>query len=298
MTDNHEDGAIPEAYRARFRKVLEYIDAHCTETLTVERLSRVAAFSKFHFHRQFSALFDLGVYEYVQFVRLKRASDELGFHSWRSVIEVALESGYESPEAFARAFKKHFGQTPSQFQSAPDWRGREQLQQIIKNIRSDYMTPQYQLSDVKLVDFTETPVAAFEFRGSAEEANPAVRRFIEWRRTQPGMKPPESATFTIFWHNENLPPDVYRMDFCVSTKNGVPPNDLGIIAKTIPAGRCAVLRHIGPDPLDASIRYLYLNWLPSSGATPRDFPLFGHRVAFPPFVPEHESIVDLYLPIQ
>jgi AraC family transcriptional regulator len=291
--------AIPEAYRARFRKVLEYVDAHYAEPLTVERLARVAAFSKYHFHRQFSALFDVGVYEYVQLVRLKRASDELTFHSWRSVIQVALDSGYESPEAFARAFKKHFGLTPSQFQSAPDWRGREQLHHLVQTIRSDYVTPNYKLSDVKLVDFPATPVAAFEHSGPAERVSESVRRFVEWRRTQPNLRPTDSATFNIFWNNpETSAPGEYRMDICASTRQPIAENPLGIVAKSIPAGRCAVLRHIGPDPLDATIHFLYLNWLPNSGETPRDFPLFAQRVAFAPFVPEHEAIVDVFLPIQ
>ncbi|MET0391097.1 MAG: AraC family transcriptional regulator [Polyangiales bacterium] len=297
MTQSSE--SIPEAYRARFRRVLEHIDAHLAEPLSVERLSRVAAFSKYHFHRQFSALFGLGVHEYVQLLRLQRASDDLGSHSWRSVIQVALDSGYESPEAFARVFKKHLGLTPSQFQALPDWQGRDALRRAVQTIRSEYMKPNYQPSDVKIVDFPETHVAAFEHRGPPERVSESVRRFIEWRRAQPGLRPAESATFNIFWDNPaTTPPDDYHMDLCVSTKRDVPSNELGIITKTIPAGRCAVLRHVGPSgPLDDTFHYLYLNWLPSSGETPRDYPPFAQRVAFPPAVPEHESIVDLYLPL-
>jgi AraC family transcriptional regulator len=84
---------------------------------------------------------------------------------------------------------------------------------------------------------------------------------------------------------------------CAGISRAVPANDLNIVAKTIPAGRCAVLRHIGPDPLDAAFHFLYRDWLPSSGETPRDFPPFAQRVAFPPQVQEHEAIVDLYLPL-
>lgn len=286
-----------QAYRARFRKVLEHIDAHASEQLSVESLSRIAAFSKHHFHRQFSALFDLGVQEYVRAVRLKRASDELGFRYWRSVLEVALDSGYESPEAFARAFKRHFGQTPSQFQSSPDWRGRDQLHRTVQHIRTEIMTPHYKLSDVRIIDFPETQVAVFEHHGDPARIHHSVRRFIEWRR-EVGLKPPQSMTFNIFWADPAaVGLDNYHMDLCAGTDRPVPPNDLKIVAKTIPAGRCAVLRHIGPDPLDVPIRFLYRSWLPSSGETPREYPLFAQRVAFPPHVQEHEAIVDIHLPI-
>jgi AraC family transcriptional regulator len=286
-----------QAYRARFRKVLEHIDARASESLTVEHLSRIAAFSKHHFHRQFSALFEISVHEYVKAVRLKRASDQLGFRYWRSVLDVALDSGYESPEAFARAFKKHFGQTPSQFQSSPDWRSRDQLHETLQTIRKDFMAPQYQLSDVKVLDFPETKLAVFEHRGDPALIHQSVRRFIEWRR-EVGLKPPGSATFNIFWTDPaTVGPENYRIDLGAATLQPVPANALNIVAKTIPGGRCAVIRYIGPDPLHAPIHFLYRDWLPSSGETPRDYPLFAQRVAFPPQVQEHEAIVDIYLPL-
>lgn len=55
-----------ERYRAHFRKVLEYIDVHLDESLDVEQLSGVAAFSKYHFHRQFTDYFGIGVCKYIQ----------------------------------------------------------------------------------------------------------------------------------------------------------------------------------------------------------------------------------------
>ena len=105
MTESDREGLV-----ARFRRVLNYVDAHLEDDLSVERLSGVAAYSKHHFHRQFSALFGVGVHELVQLVRFKRAAYDLAFRE-RAVIDVALDARYESPEAFARAFKKTTGQT-------------------------------------------------------------------------------------------------------------------------------------------------------------------------------------------
>ena len=48
-------------YHARLQRTLAYIDAHLDEELSVDTLSGVAAFSRFHFHRQFTALFGIGV---------------------------------------------------------------------------------------------------------------------------------------------------------------------------------------------------------------------------------------------
>ena len=67
----------------------------------------------------------------------------------------------------------------------------------------------------------------------------------------------------------------------------------------IPAGRCALLRHVGSDDhLGHSIRHLYSQWLPASGEELRDFPLFLQRVVFYPDVPDNEAITDIYLPLR
>jgi AraC family transcriptional regulator len=68
---------------------------------------------------------------------------------------------------------------------------------------------------------------------------------------------------------------------------------------SIPAGRCAVLRHEGSDDhLGRSIRHLSAEWLPGSGEELRDFPLFMQRVAFFPDVPDSESVTAIYLPLR
>lgn len=64
--------------------MLEHIDAHLEESLDVERLSVIAGFSKYHFHRQFVALFDIGIFSYVQLTRLRDAP------SMSSIILAAL----------------------------------------------------------------------------------------------------------------------------------------------------------------------------------------------------------------
>ena len=69
--------AALQNYHARLQRVIDYIDQHLDGDLDLETVSRVAAFSKFHFHRQFSATFELSVHRYVQLARMKRASHRL-----------------------------------------------------------------------------------------------------------------------------------------------------------------------------------------------------------------------------
>src|SRR6478752_8483555 len=113
--------AALQSYHARMQRVLDYIDRHLGCDLDLETLSGVAAFSKFHFHRQFKAAFGLSVHRYVQLARMKRASHQLAYMDAQSVTDIALDAGYDAPDAFARAFRQRFGQSPSSFRKSPDW---------------------------------------------------------------------------------------------------------------------------------------------------------------------------------
>jgi AraC family transcriptional regulator len=52
--------------------------------------------------------------------------------------------------------------------------------------------------------------------------------------------------------------DIFRLDICAATNNEIADNSMGIVAKTIPGGRCAVLRHIGnDDDIEEKLTFLY-----------------------------------------
>jgi AraC family transcriptional regulator len=91
-----------QAYAQRFSQVLDFIDRHLDETLSVERLSRVAHFSKFHFHRQFSNYVGITPNRYVQLARLRRASYRLAFNPLERITDIAMEGGFARSESFSR----------------------------------------------------------------------------------------------------------------------------------------------------------------------------------------------------
>lgn len=283
-------------YLARFQKVFEYIDARPDETLTVAELAGVAGFSKYHFHRQFAALFGIGVAGYIRLLRLKRASLQLAFRDASPVIDIALDSGYESPEAFARAFKSRFGQTPSDFRDAPDW---PRWYDTCKSLNEMRKTPMNQPAQaVEIVNFPETRIAVLEHRGDPRLIGDTVRKFIEWRKEN-RLHPSKSATFNLVYDDpaETAPED-YRFDVCAAIDRPVAENGFGVVQKVIPGGRCAVLRHVGAsEAIGETVSRLYFEWLPQSGETLRDFPMFFQRVAFFPDVPEHEAVTDVFLPL-
>ena len=96
-----------ERYRERFARVLAHIEGQSESLLSINDLSGVAAFSRHHFHRQFSGFLGMSAYRYVQFMRMRRASWRMAFRPELSVNQVALATGYEGPEAFARIQAVH-----------------------------------------------------------------------------------------------------------------------------------------------------------------------------------------------
>jgi AraC family transcriptional regulator len=285
-------------YIARFRQVLQFIDTHLDEDLPVERLAGIAAFSKYHFHRQFSELFGIGVYRYVQMLRLKRAAHQLAFRG-DSIIAIALQNGYESPEAFSRAFRKALGQSPSEFREQPQWESWHASNQSSSELRRLHMKPKTGFEDIRIVQFPETRIAVLEHRGDPQHIGDTVRRFIDWRK-QNHLPPRLSATYNLLYDDPAaVAPEDFRMDICAATDKDIPANEHGVIAKTIPAGRCAVLRHTGSDDtLPATVHLLYAEWLPQSGEELRDFPLFFQRVKFFPDVAESEAVTAVFLPLK
>jgi AraC family transcriptional regulator len=291
--------AARDHYHARMQRVLDHIDRHLEEDLGLAILSGVAAFSKYHFHRQFAASFGIPAHLYVQLVRMKRASYRLAFREGTSVTEIAMEAGYDAPEAFARAFRQRFGQLPSDFRKSPNWAPWLAAFGPLDEARSKLMQTNFSSEDVTICDMAAMPVAILEHRGDPAAIGATIQRFIAWRRAH-DLGPRKSSTWNIFHSDPRAtPPADYRLDLCAGTDRPVAPNEAGIVAGLIPGGRCAVLRVTGrSDDLEPAALFLYRDWLPASGEEPRDFPLYCQRVSFFPDVPEHEAVTDLFLPLE
>jgi len=286
-------------YRARMQRVLDHIDRHLDDGLDLDAVSGIAAFSKFHFHRQFAAIFGLSVHRYVQLARMKWASYQLAYRDAHSVTDIAMDAGYDAPDAFARAFRQRFGQSPSSFRKSPDWEPWLAAFGPLDIARSKIMQTSYTPDNVTIRDMAPTPVAIMEHRGDPATIGATIQRFIAWRKAT-GLTPKTTPTFNVFHSDPHTtPPARYRMDLCVGTDRPVEAKAKRIEVGTIPGGRCAVLRVVGhTDNLEPAALYLYREWLPASGEEARDFPLYCQRISLFPEVPEHEAAADLFLPLK
>ncbi|MGN6235512.1 AraC family transcriptional regulator [Dyella sp.] len=288
-------------YHARMQRVLDYIDRHLDEDLDLEAVSHVAAFSKFHFHRQFVATFGLSLHRYVQLARMKHASRRLAWNDAESVTDIAMDAGYEAPDAFARAFRQRFGQSPSSFRKSPDWAPWIAAFGPLDNARNKLMQIIFGRDDVTIRDVPPMPVAMIEHRGDRAMLGTTIERFKTWCKAR-GLSPESGRPSLMVFRSERCPanPADYSMDLCVGTDQPVETNDQGMRAGVIPGGRCAVLRYPGnTNDLEPAALYLYRDWLPDSGEEVRDFPIYcQRRLALAPDASTPEVFVELFLPLK
>jgi AraC family transcriptional regulator len=231
---------------------------------------------------------------------MKRASHRLASKDAQSVTDIAMGAGYNAPDAFARAFRQRFGQSPSSFRKSPDWGAWLMAFGPLDNARNTLMQIIFGHDDVTIRDVPPTPVAIMEHRGDRATLGDTFQRFTAWGKTA-GLSPETSSTFMLF-RSEREPavPADYSMDICAATGQPIELNDAQMKAGVIPGGRCAVLRYPGnTNNLEPAALYLYRDWLPPSGEDARDFPIYcQRRLALIPEVPAHEVVVELFLPLK
>jgi AraC family transcriptional regulator len=106
-------GALP---RYLLKRVLDHIDEHLAADISLTQLATVAGMSAHYFAELFRQSTGHAPYQYVLLRKIERAKRSLR-HPQRSVLDAALDAGFQNPSHFARTFRRFVGVSPSQFQS-------------------------------------------------------------------------------------------------------------------------------------------------------------------------------------
>ncbi len=101
----------------QWNDAMAYIEKNLMFDIEPSQISRISGCSEYHFRRMFSFLAGMSLGEYIRRRRLSVAGLILQKESVK-VIDLALQLGYESPEAFSKAFQVMHGVTPSQAKKA------------------------------------------------------------------------------------------------------------------------------------------------------------------------------------
>jgi AraC family transcriptional regulator len=98
-------------------KALWYIESHFAEEISLDDIAAASDVSRYHISRAFGLATGLSAMRYVRGRRLTEAARTLS-RGASDILQVALDAGYGSHEAFTRAFRDQFGLTPEAVRSS------------------------------------------------------------------------------------------------------------------------------------------------------------------------------------
>lgn len=276
-------------YQHQLNKVIEFIGKHLDEELTLTQLSNIACFSKHHFHRLFTAYTGLSLQQYIRWLRLKRAAHQLIIDKDQSIINIAIDAGFESHEAFSRAFKQTCGMSPSEFRQESSWQIWE---------KPPYQLPREEMTmNVVIKNMHARRLAVLEHRGDPQMVGESVNKLINWAKDQPiNLKPKAGEAFGFAYDDPKLISAAdFRFDLGITI-----PEQLTlkgeVVEKRLPAGRYAIAMHKGSrDKIGDTVYALYRDWLPNSGEELANLPCIFCYYNFDYEVAETELLTECWL---
>lgn len=265
-----------ERYETRINRALALIDRHIDQDLSIDRLAGEACLSPFHFHRIFSALTGESVHAMTTRMRMERAlalTRKASRPQWKAI---AAAVGYRSQDVFTRAFKRHFGCTPSAFDLESYWQERPDRDDALAVSRY-FLRPALPLPADFTVEIVNRP-ATFQIvsRAIGGYLNPGVivaayERIAAFSKGADLAMPGRLAGASRD-DPELVPLSRCRYDFCLDVPE-VTPVPKGLQPARREEGRWAVT-HVAGDfaAVDRAWNLLFKSWLPASGHNLRAAP--------------------------
>ncbi len=250
-------------YLAQFERAIIYIENHLNENIRVMDVAKEAGYSYYHFTRMFQALLGESIGNYIQKRRLFNGASQL-LYSNRKIIDIALDCGFDSPEAFSRAFKYVYRVSPKEYRNNRlevfIGHKKEMGMDFIKHITTN-ITVQPQIKYI-----SDIYVAGIRGVSSVDEIYVLWQKFQNVVETIPN-KHLSGRTFGICENLEELHLEKIHYDMDFSEVIGIEvtcydnlPDD--IVAKTIPAGKYAVFNHRGTlSELLKTYEYIWGTWI-------------------------------------
>ncbi|MGB3338577.1 MAG: AraC family transcriptional regulator [Devosia sp.] len=270
-------------------RAIWFIETRFAEDITLDDIADIGGVSRFHLSRSFGTITGLPVMAYVRGRRLTLAAQKLADGA-PDILAVALEVGYSSHEAFTRAFRDQFGQTPEQLRA----HGIADRGRLVEPLRIDE-TLLATLPDPRIVDAGPLRIAGFgeRYTFATNHGIPAL-----WQRFTPhiGHMPGQIAdtTYGVVADFEEDCSFGYLAGVQVSPTADL---DAGMAYIDIPAQLYAVFVHQGHISTMRRTAYsIWAQYFPNSTLVPTGGPNFER------YGTEHNpytghGLVEVWVPI-
>ncbi len=300
-------------YHDRVNRALDYISQHLDGDLSLARLSSVACFSPFHFHRVFQAITAETLNTHVRRVRLERAALLMRTSPHERITDIALKVGFSGAAEFSRAFKNHFNKTASSWDrrsplekskicKAPEtlsfhteeelqrWKAANHVRPRILRLnafRYVYTRIFAPYSSPRLLESYQALTAWLANRNTA----PADIVFIGMSLDDPSITPAEHCRYDLGIAFPQQPGGILgeivrsrpnRSRSLASLPEPRECEELGLTIRDFPPQQVVSIHCVGDiGHEERAWHYLYRIWLPSSGFLPADLPAMELFVRLP-----------------
>ena len=248
-------------------KALWYVESHFGSELSLDELAAHAGVSRFHLSHAFAARTGRPLMTYVRGRRLTEAARALA-RGAPDILGVALEAGYNSHEAFTRAFRDQFGLTPEAVRA----QGHLKQLALVEAITMDQSVKET-LSSPRFVDGKPLLLVGMSEHYSCESSAgvPAQwQKFLPHFPNVPGQL--DRKAYGAMYHFDDEGNFDYLCGVEVADFSRVP-EDWATLR--LPAAKYAVFTH--PEHISTIRRTwatIWDSWLPSSGHEVADAPHF------------------------
>ena len=234
-----------------FQASIDYIEHNLLNELDIEKIAEKAAFSPFYYQRIFGAMCGMTVGEYIRARKMTLAAQELSC-SENKVIDIALKYGYDSPDSFAKAFRRFHGINPVQAREAG-----ASLRSFAP-LRIKITLEGGNMLDYKIVEKAPFTVTGIKKRFDAETSYKQVPEFWgEWSSDMKGLK----GMFGICTDMDGRFFDYWIADLYLPWED-IP---AGCETFQIPGGFWAIFKCVGvlPESMQKVNTQIWSEWLPA-----------------------------------
>ncbi|MFW5727626.1 MAG: AraC family transcriptional regulator [Spirochaetia bacterium] len=315
-------------YMARLNRAIDYINEHIEEPLDLDTIARVAAFSKYHFHRVFSAAVGEPLGSYVQRLRLERAAALTADDRRETITDIAYRLNFSSPAVFSRAFRDYFGMSPSQWRRG-GWREYHHSHKLQSNrykpVASyrdttrvsfgygSFIKRQWQVSlktrqsrleySVEIRDLPEKTVAYLRHTGPYAGDEQLFERLfstlMKWAVPRDLYIPGQTELLTLYHDSPDITEEhKLRISACITVPEDTrPEGEIGLMR--LPEGRYAVASFaLGPQDYGDAWNSLFGGWLPESGYQCSEGPCYELYLNDPSQDPEGLHRLAIHIPVE
>lgn len=279
---NHDNCHI--SYYESVNRVLEYVNDNLSRKITLKKLAEVSCVSDFHFHRIFRALMGEAPGEYVKRLRLEKAAFMLSNRE-ETLPEIAFVCGYETQQAFSRAFRSYFGISPAAYRRSP-----VEVRFGIDESVNLGIEPEIRTKE------------SFDICGIRAE-NPMKNQYAytdAWKKMNriTHTSPPRDYEYLFLYDNCSTitKPEHYSIYTCVAPAV----KSRSVVRFRIDGGTFAIFIHRGSyKDIGKLYCHIYRWWIPYSGYRLRETRYFEKLISSASDTTRHgEMITEIWIPVE